>query len=135
MPLPFTRTQFLDIFATYNAELWPFALALWLLTVGAVVVLVRGNRGAARFFSLLLAIHWAWAALAYHAAFFSGINPAAWLFAGLFLIEAGLLAWNAVIREPGARARIDYLIPLHARARTGRIHHDAEDVARYKTAG
>ena len=79
MSLPFTRAQFFDVFAAYNTSLWPFALALWLLTVGAVLILVRGNHGAERLFSLLLAIHWAWTALAYHVALFSRINPAAWL--------------------------------------------------------
>ena len=32
-----------------------------------------------------------WLAVAYHATLFSGINPAAWLFAAMFLIQAGLL--------------------------------------------
>ena len=99
MSLPFTRDQFFDVFAAYNASLWPFALALWLLTVGAVAMLARDRPGAARIFSLLLAIQWAWAALAYHAAFFSAINPAAWFFAALFLIEAGLLAWMGALRN------------------------------------
>ena len=98
MSLPFTRAQFFDVFAAYNTSLWPFAMALWLLTVGAVVILGRGNRGAGRLFSLLLAIHWAWAALAYHVAFFSSINPAAWLFAALFLVQAALFMWFGVLR-------------------------------------
>jgi hypothetical protein len=110
MSLPFTRAQFFDVFAAYNTSLWPFALALWLLTVGAVVILVRGNRGAERFFSLLLAIHWAWAALAYHVAFFSRINPAAWLFAALFLAQAALFVWFGALRadlrcSPGPSVR------------------------------
>ena len=41
----------------------------------------------------------AWAAIAYHAALFSRINPAAWLFAVLFLVEAGLLLWFGVARR------------------------------------
>jgi hypothetical protein len=45
----------------------------------------------------VLALHWAWSGLAYHAAFFSTVNPAAWLFAGLFLVEAGLLFWYGVV--------------------------------------
>jgi len=99
MSLPFTRDQFFDVFAAYNTSLWPFAIALWLLTVAVVVMLVRGRRGAERMLSLLLAIQWAWAALAYHAAFFSAINPAAWFFSALFLIEAGLLAWMGALRN------------------------------------
>jgi hypothetical protein len=47
----------------------------------------------------LLTLHWAWAGLAYHAAFFSTINPAAWLFSGLFLLEAGLLSWHGLVHR------------------------------------
>jgi hypothetical protein len=96
--LPFTRTEFFDVFAAYNASFWPFAIALWLLTIGAVVALIRDSRGAARFLSLMLAIHWAWAGVIYHAAFFSRINPAAWLFSAMFLIQAGLVVWFGVLR-------------------------------------
>ena len=46
----------------------------------------------------LLAVHWSWSALAYHAAFFTQINPAAWLFTGLFLAEAVLFARCAIGR-------------------------------------
>jgi Family of unknown function (DUF6064) len=96
MPLPFTRDAFLDVFAAYNERLWPFALVLWLATAYSFVALARATRVRSRFFPGLLAVHWAWAAVAYHAAFFSKINPAAWVFSGVFLFEAGLLAWYGV---------------------------------------
>ena len=48
---------------------------------------------------MMLAVQWAWAALVYHATFFSSINPAAWLFAGLFLTQSALFAWFGVVRE------------------------------------
>ena len=98
MPLPFTREQFLDVFADYNDALWPLAVALWLLTAAAFMSLRRGAADDRRAIGFLLALHWLWAGVAYHAAFFSTINPAAWLFAGFFLVEAGLLAWHGVVR-------------------------------------
>jgi len=110
MSLPFTRAQFFDVFAAYNTSLWPFAVALWLLTAGVVVMVVRGHRGAAHLVSLLLAIHWGWAAVAYHAAFFSKINPAAWLFSALFLVQAGLFVWfGAFLRYSPGRSLRRYL--------------------------
>jgi hypothetical protein len=30
MQLPFTREQFFDVFAAYNATLWPGVVALWI---------------------------------------------------------------------------------------------------------
>ena len=99
MPLPFTPDAFFDVLAAYNQRLWPFALVLWLLTAYALVVLTRARPVGPWFIPGLLAIHWAWAGLAYHAAFFSRINPAAWGFSGLFLLEAGLLLWHGVVHR------------------------------------
>jgi|SRR5688572_9403057 hypothetical protein len=98
MQVPFTETEFLDILAAYNEALWPAAAALWLLSLAAVFRLfTRGSR-THRELSAVLAAHWAWSAVAYHAAFFTRINPAAWLFAGLFLTQAGLFIWFGIVR-------------------------------------
>jgi uncharacterized protein DUF6064 len=96
--LPFTRDQFFDVFALYNRSLWPFALALWAYALVAAMALSR-RRGCGRGPVAMLAIQWIWAGVAYHAVFFSIINPAARLFAALFLIEAGLLVWFGVVRD------------------------------------
>jgi hypothetical protein len=49
--------------------------------------------------SALLVGHWAWSALAYQAAFFTRINPAAWLFAALFLGQAVLFFHVGVVQR------------------------------------
>ena len=96
MTLPFTPDEFFDVLAAYNQRLWPYALGLWLLTLYAVIAMTRATpRGP--LMPAVLALHWAWSGLAYHAAFFSTVNPAAWLFAGLFLVEAGLLICYGVV--------------------------------------
>ena len=76
MSLPFTSAQFFDVFGAYNRALWVVALGLWLYAVAGAVVLARFSRRS-RFVSILLAVQWAWAGLAYHAVFFSRVNPAA----------------------------------------------------------
>ncbi len=98
MTLPFTADEFFDVFAAYNARLWPVALILWVVTAYAVM---RSRDGATRpgFIPGVLAFHWVWSGLAYHAAFFSRINPAAWMFAGLFVLEGGLLTWYGVVHH------------------------------------
>ena len=98
MSLPFTTEEFFAVFAAYNRTLWPFALALWVLAAAGAVALAR-SRDASRFLGIVLTVQWAWAGLAYHAAFFSSINPAAWLFGGLFLIQSALFAWYGVGRR------------------------------------
>jgi hypothetical protein len=91
MALPFTRDQFFEVFSDYNETLWPFVLLLWISTVVALVALVRHRPFAQTSIKALLIIHWMWSAIAYHAAFFSRINPAAWLFSALFLVQAAML--------------------------------------------
>jgi hypothetical protein len=98
MNMPFTQDQFFDVLAAYNTELWPLVLALWIVTVVTAVRLFRDPQSSRRLIAVLLAVHWAWAGLAYHAAFFSRINPAAPLFAVLFLVESGLFAWYGLLR-------------------------------------
>ena len=85
MKLPFTREQFFDLFVSYNESLRPVAVALWIVSAVIVAVRLSVRRPHDRWISALLVTHWAWSALAYHVAFFTRINPAAWLFAALFL--------------------------------------------------
>jgi hypothetical protein len=75
---------------------WPGALILRVLSLAAIVLFVRRRRSADRMLCVLLAAHWAWSGIAYHAVFFTRINPAAWLFAGLFVTQAWLFVWFAI---------------------------------------
>jgi len=88
--VPFTANEFLDVFAAYNQAVWPFAAVLWLLTILVGGALVIGASIPAPLPRLLLGGHWLWAGLVYHAWFFSAINPAAWLFAALFVAQGVL---------------------------------------------
>ena len=98
MSLPFTSDEFFDVLAAYNRSFWPIALALWAYALATAVVLAR-HHGRTRFAAAMLAVQWVWAGVAYHAVFFTAINPAAWLFAALFLVEGALLAWFGVVHE------------------------------------
>lgn len=97
--LPFTPDQFFDVFGAYNHLLWPFALGLWLYALIGFVLLARSRAGCGRFIATMLAVQWAWAGLSYHAVFFTSINPAAWLFAGSFVLQSALLLWFGVLRD------------------------------------
>ena len=88
--LPFTTDQFYEVFAVYNDLLWPAVVMWWLLMLMVVAAAWR-IPSASRRLMWLLALLWVWNALVYHAWLFSAINPAAWGFAVLFLIQAGLL--------------------------------------------
>jgi Family of unknown function (DUF6064) len=87
MQLPFSEAQFLDVFQAYNSAFWPIAALAWIVTVLLVLELVRGH-GRSRLISLFVALLWAWSGLVYHAILFTRINPAAWLFATLFVAQS-----------------------------------------------
>ena len=86
--MPFTASEFLDVFAAYNEALWPLALALWVFTAAVFAMFVARAHVWLPFPMLLLAGHWLWAGILYHALFFTAVNPAAWLFAALFVLQA-----------------------------------------------
>ena len=98
MRVPFTQQQFLDVFGAYNSTAWPVVIALWLVTFALGVRLVRGQARSVTL-SALAAVHWAWSGLVYHALYFTDINPAAWLFAGVFLLEAYAFVWFGMVRR------------------------------------
>jgi len=98
MRVPFTQQQFLDVFGAYNSTTWPVVIALWLVTLAFGVRFVRGRPGSVAL-SALAAVHWAWSGLVYHALFFTDINPAAWWFAGMFLLEAFAFVWFGMVRR------------------------------------
>lgn len=94
MHLPFTTDAFFEVFARYNVALWPLVILLWVAALGALVAILcaPGPRSSAVAASVVAAL-WLWGGVVYHAAYFTRINPAAWGFAAMFVVEAGLLAW------------------------------------------
>jgi hypothetical protein len=119
--LPFTREEFFDLFAAYNTSLWPAVVALWVASALACGWLVSWRRSHDRWISSLLAVLWTWSCIAYHVTFFTRINPAAWLFAAIFLVQAGLFVWSGLIRtelsfEPSRTAwtRVGSLLMVYA---------------------
>lgn len=108
MGLPFTPDQFLAVFADYNRAFWPMVVALWLVTAAMLALLWRDPARYSRTMSFWLAGLWLWNAVAYHAFFFTSINPAAWLFAGFFSVEGLLLVWA------GLRTEVEYFSSLRA---------------------
>jgi hypothetical protein len=99
MQLPFTSEQFFDLFVAYNGTLWPAVVALWIASAVIVALRLSASHQHDRWVSALLVAHWMWSALAYHVAFFTRINPAAWLFAALFLGQAVLLFRVGVVQR------------------------------------
>ncbi len=90
MDIPFTVEQFFDVFKAYNTAIWPAQVIAYLIGVGAIALAFRENRLFGRIISGILALFWIWMGVFYHMVYFSTINPAAWTFGALFVLE-GLL--------------------------------------------
>lgn len=96
--LPFTREEFISLFAAYNTAVWPIQLLVYLLAIGMLVAVVRPTRSSGRLVAGCLAAMWVWTGIAYHWIHFTGINTAAWAFGALFVIQGALLFQLGVLR-------------------------------------
>lgn len=99
MTIPFTVEQFYGVFTAYNTAVWPMQWLLMTLGVLAVVLLMRQRSYSSVGISVIFTALWAWQALAYHLAFFTVINPLAYVFAAVFMVGAVAFFWQGVIRR------------------------------------
>jgi hypothetical protein len=113
---PFTLQQFFDVFASYNAAIWPAQIVAYVLGLAIVASLGRKWLHAPRFILLALASLWLLNGIGYHFLFFAAINPAAKLFAGVFVVQAILLAGWAF-----ARPSLTFEVGRDVRSATGLI--------------
>ncbi len=94
--MPFNRQEFLDVFAAYNAAIWPAHLVAYAVGALALVGLWMPRAFRRRIVLTALAVLWAWTGIGYHILFFASINPVAILFGVIFLAQALLLVAFAV---------------------------------------
>jgi len=99
MALPFSAAQFFEVFARYNLGVWPAQWLLYALALAVVVWIVQGQPAHGVRIAAALAALWAWMALAYHFAYFSAINPAAWAFGAAFLLGSLWFGWVGVVQR------------------------------------
>jgi hypothetical protein len=95
MQLPFSTEQFFEVIRNYNNTVWPAQVALTALAIVAIGLLWSRQAWATRAVWLVLALLWAWVATAYHLAFFTSINPAAYAFGVLFYVGSAVFVWSA----------------------------------------
>jgi hypothetical protein len=88
MNLPFTPEQFFDVFTQYNLAVWPMQVVIYGLAVIALLLTGHGMRYSSRVVAVILAFFWLWMGLVYHLVYFTSINKAAYIFGGLFIVQA-----------------------------------------------
>lgn len=99
MNLPFSLTDFLNVFKDYNQSVFPLQIVFYLAAFLCVYLLFTGNQITTRIISITLAFLWLWMGIVYHIIFFSGINKAAYIFSGLFILQGIMFAGCGLIRK------------------------------------
>lgn len=97
--LPFSSEAFFAVFAQYNLAIWPAQVLAYILGIAVVVVALKPIRHGDRTISAILAAAWAAMGVGYHMGFFAAINPVAWAFGALFLVQSALLVWLGVVQD------------------------------------
>ena len=99
MKTPFTTEQFFDVFIHYNTSVWPLQVLLNLLALFVIFIAIRKFSFSDSVISWILALLWLWMGIVYHLIFFSSINPAAYVFGALFIIQGLLFVYAGAIKK------------------------------------
>jgi hypothetical protein len=99
MRIPFTVEQFFSVFEVYNESIWPAQIVAYLLGLAVVVGIASHARWSGRLITATLAVFWIWMGAVYHIIHFSVINPVAWVFGALFILQGVILAVSGVILD------------------------------------
>lgn len=111
MNLPFSREEFLGVFARYNEAVWPAPIVLTGLAALAVFAVARRWQHRDRIANAILALLWLWSGLVYHLCFFATLTASAIGFGLMFLAQSAVFAiWGVagsrIVFDPrGGRAR------------------------------
>lgn len=87
MKIPFTTEQFFEIIEKYNLAVFPVQLIILLLGILSVIILHSNINSKNKLIGGFLGVLWIWIGIAYHFAFFTEINKAAYVFGGFFVLQ------------------------------------------------
>ena len=96
MKLPFTTEQFFDVIVKYNSTLYPFQLIIVLLGIVCLFLLHSDFRAKDKIIGSYLGVLWIWIGVAYHLAFFTAINKAAFLFGGICILQGLFILFSTL---------------------------------------
>jgi hypothetical protein len=99
--LPFTRDQFMGMFAAYNQAIWPVQVLAYLLGVVAVAVVLKHWSRSDQAVGGILGAFWLWMAALFTWTAMRTIDqgPGPVLFTAAFAFEGVLLLWAGLVRR------------------------------------
>ena len=90
--LAYDAEVYFSLMAQYNAAIWPAQAVAWVLGVIALGLLFHPSRSASVAIGMIIGACWLWTGVAFHWVTFAPLNFAAPVFAGVFVLEALLIA-------------------------------------------
>ena len=99
MKMPFTTQQFFSVFENYNASVFPIQLVFLFFGILAVYSTLSEKSGRNKIIGGLLVLIWIWIGITYHIIFFASINPAAYVFGGLFILQGIFFYIETFVRK------------------------------------
>jgi hypothetical protein len=95
--MPFTIDEFLGVFKSYNNSIWPFQIILFVSALYVIFLAFRERKFSDRHITLVLVFYWMWIGVVYQLIFFTKINPAAYAFGIIFILQAALFYKAGII--------------------------------------
>lgn len=99
MQLPFSADQFFAVIRQYNEAVWPAQVLVVLMGLAAMALLLWKRSWSSVAISGILALLWTWMGVVYHLAFFTSINPLAYVFGAISLVGAAVFVWLGMLRS------------------------------------
>lgn len=96
--MPFTIEEFLGVFESYNAAVWPMQIILNLLAVVCLFLLISSFKGKSAVINGVLILLWLWMGLVYQIMYFTSISSIGFLFGALFVLQAMIFSYFAYFR-------------------------------------
>lgn len=85
--MPFTTDEFLHVFAEYNQSIFPLQFLFFLTGLYLVYAIFRNSQNSDKIISAVLSFYWLWIGIYYHLILFTDINPAAYAFGAIFILQ------------------------------------------------
>lgn len=95
--MPFTVEEFLGIFRDYNNAVYPFQFILILSALYIIYLAFSRKSYGSKVITWILVFYWLWIGVVYHIIFFSSINPAAYVFGIIFILQSLLFIKAGII--------------------------------------
>ncbi len=95
--MPFSVEEFLGVFKSYNNTIYPFQGILFISALFIIYLVFRKNNYSSSVINWIFVFYWLWIGIVYHIIFFSSINPAAYIFGVIFILQAILFIKAGII--------------------------------------